>query len=44
MEARGYSPNKERTRYRVLVLNNQDRLFMVLVLLLAVGLGMIAFV
>ena len=44
MEARGYSPNKERTRYRVLVLNNQDRLFMVLVLLLAVGLGVIAFV
>lgn len=43
MEARGYSPNKKRTRYRVLVLDNNDRLFMAIVVLLTLTLGVIAF-
>ena len=43
MEARGYSPNKKRTRYRVLVLDNNDRLFMAIVVVLTLSLGVIAF-
>lgn len=39
MEARGYSPNNERTRYRVLKANNTDKCFLFLVILVVILLG-----
>lgn len=44
MEARGYAPNKKRTRYRVLVATRNDYLFMSCVVFICIGLGVIAFI
>ena len=44
MEARGYSPNKDRTRYRQLKATSNDYLFITLIVLIVIALAIMAFV
>ena len=44
MEARGYAPNKPRTRYRQLKATNSDYLFIGLILFIVMVLAILAFV
>ncbi|MFV0380605.1 MAG: energy-coupling factor transporter transmembrane component T family protein [Anaerorhabdus sp.] len=44
MESRGYNPDKKRTRYKVLKIENRDRIFMLCVFILVISMIVYSFV